>query len=156
MELKDLLEIIKGFTDIEIIEENKTHAKIYLREYGFTYPFNIDDIEFIEALQIIFHIEINFASKYTFTTEDIKLFSADDLLELRQSIKEDCHYLKCLYQHYFYEAPDFKYLKNNLNKNDVLKYIKVINKIAKLKRNYKNFINKLKVKFKNLKKEKRK
>jgi hypothetical protein len=127
IELKNFVEILDNYIDIEILEDNITSKKIYLKDYGFTYHLKFLDWYLLEALRIIFNCEINHASKYTFTSEDIKIFSASDLIDLRNAIREDHKYFNGLYKKYFYKAPDFEILKDKVDKEYVLDYIKVIN-----------------------------
>jgi hypothetical protein len=113
-----------------VLERDEKSAKIYLKEYDFTYNLNFYDWYLVEALQIIFNAEVNHANKYDFTTEDIKIFSADDLLELRDAIREDHNHFGGIYRDYFYQTPEFEKLKDEVDKQYVLDYIRVINRAA--------------------------
>lgn len=130
MKLRELIEAVNNFTEIEVLERDEKSVKIYLKEYGFTYNLNFYDWYLVEALQIIFNAEVNHANKYDFTTEDIKIFSADDLLELRDAIREDHNHFGGIYRDYFYQAPEFEELRDEVDKQYVLDYIRVINRAA--------------------------
>jgi DNA-directed RNA polymerase subunit L len=130
MKLRELIEAVNNFTEIEVLERDKKSAKIYLKEYDFTYNLNFYDWYLVEALQIIFNAEVNHANKYDFTTEDIKIFSANDLLELRDAIREDHNHFGGIYRDYFYQIPDFRTLKNKVNKQYVWDYIQFINRVS--------------------------
>ena len=125
-DIKTMIDIISDDAEVEVKEVNEKDALIFLSEYQIHYRLHINDWYFIEAVRLINTIEIENASITSIGGEDVKLFSASDLLELRTAIREDANKLGCVYENYFFDKDGF--LKNGVDKRYLLDYITFINR----------------------------
>ena len=125
MDIRDMIEVLREDAEVEIKELNKKDALIFLPEYQIHYRLHIKDWYFVEAVKLINTIELEKA-KITPIGEDVKLFSANDLLELRTAIREDANKLGGIYESYFFDGKGF--LKKEVDKRYLLDYITFINR----------------------------
>ena len=125
MNIKDMIEILREYTEVEVKEINEKDALIFLAEYQIHYRLHIRDWYFVEAIQLIHAIELEKA-KISNIGEDVKLFSGSDLLELRTAIREDENKLGGIYKSYFFNYKGS--LKDGVDKRYLLDYITFINR----------------------------
>ena len=124
MNIQELLEVIDGIAEVEVKELNEKEALIFLPEYQLHYRLHINDVYFVKALDILFTIEINnFKSNFK---KDIKVFSADDLLEFRTALREDINKLGGVYESYFFDENGI--VKKEVDKRYLLDYVTFINR----------------------------
>ena len=125
-DINTMINIIRDDAEVEVKEINKKDALLCLPEYQIHYRLDINDWYFIEAIRLINTIEIEHASITSIGGEDVKLFSASDLLELRTAIKEDANKLGCIYESYFFNKDGL--LKDEVDKRYLLDYVNFINR----------------------------
>ena len=125
MNIRNMIEILREDAEVEVKEVNKKDALIFLSEYQIHYRLHISDWYFVEAVRLINTIELEKA-KISRIGEDVKLFSASDLLELRTAIREDENKLGGIYESYFFDENGA--LKKDVNKRYLLDYITFINR----------------------------
>ncbi len=126
-DINTLINIIRDDAEVEVKEINKKDALLFLPEYQIHYRLHINDWYFIEAIRLINTIEIENASITSIGGEDVKLFSASDLLELRTAIREDVNKLGGVYESYFFDRDGI--LKDEVNKRYLLDYITFIDRL---------------------------
>jgi len=126
--LSNLVEIIKDYTEVELIKSDERSVTIYLKEFDLEYRLFDYDWYFVEALRIMFLISIS--DKYATFSDDYHLFSGYDLVSLRDAIREDYNHLGSIYSGYFFEpfSENSEVLKDSIEREDIFKYIDFINK----------------------------
>ena len=127
MELQKAIEFIKEVTPIKVKELSEDKAIIYLEAYNLEYQLLPYDWYFIEALHIMEDTKTKHYLKNKSYEEYQSLFSSNDLLNLRNAIREDVNKCGSLYKRYFYQ--DEENLKE-LTKGYVLDYITFIERIT--------------------------
>ena len=127
MDLQKAIEFIKEVTQIKVKELSKDKAVIYLEAYNLEYQLLPYDWYFSETLHIIEDPKTQHYLKNKSYEEYQSLFSSDELLNLRNAIREDVNKCGSLYERYFYQ--DEKTLKE-LTKDYVLDYITFIERIT--------------------------
>ena len=125
MNIRDMIEVLREDAEVEIKELNEKDALIFLPEYQIHYRLHIKDWYFVEAVTLINAIEIKKA-KISKIGEDVKLFSANDLLELRIAIREDINKIGGIYESYFFDEEGS--LKDGVDKRYLLDYITFIDR----------------------------
>lgn len=132
-EIEQMLNIITDLASIQVIEKKEDEAVIFLEAYNLRYKLKKDDWSFVEALHLVFNIEVsgNYDKFYEKGyLEDIPVVSAYELLELKESIETDKKLFNNLYQRYFYEDIENMQLKEEgSNKQYILDYIAFIDRL---------------------------
>jgi hypothetical protein len=141
-EIEKMLKRVTNLASIEVKEKTEDRAVIFLEFYNLTYKLKKDDWDFITALQIAYNIEIsgNYDKFYKKGyLKDIPVFSAYELLELRETIETDRELFKRLYMCYFYEDVEcVEFKKEAFNKQYILDYITFINRLSFYRRIHPN------------------
>jgi hypothetical protein len=133
-DIETILSIITDLASIEVIEKTEDEAVIFLEDYNRRYKLKKDDWSFMDALNIIFNIEVNGNYNKFYDNgnlEDIAVVSPYELLELREAIETDKKLFSSLYQKYFYEDIKYMVVKDKAcNKDYMLDYINFIDRLV--------------------------
>ena len=126
--LSNLVEVIKDYTEVELIRADERSVIIHLPEYALEYKLIDNDLYFLEAVMILSLISMK--NEYASFSDDYHLFSGYDLISLREALREDYNHLGGIYSSYFFEpfSENSEVLKDSIEREDVFKYIDFINK----------------------------